>query len=98
LILSDFNKQVSDEKMAERINHLKEEVIGMFQACKNAVDKMNLVDVVQRIGIDHHFEEQIATALTSIYSTEFNSSSLHEVALRFRLLRQQGFWVSAGTV
>lgn len=67
----------------------------MFQACKNAVEKMNLVDVVQRLGVEHHFDEQITTALTSIYSTEFNSSSLHEVALRFRLLRQQGFGVSA---
>lgn len=59
----------------------------MFQACKNAVEKMNLVDVIQRLGVEHHFEEQI--------TTEFNSPSLHEVALRFRLLRQQGFGVSA---
>ncbi|OEL13008.1 (S)-beta-bisabolene synthase [Dichanthelium oligosanthes] len=81
--------------MAERINQLKEEVSGMFQASKNVVEKMNLVDVVQRLGIDHHFEEQIATTLASIHSAEFNCSSLHEVALRFRLLRQQGFWVSA---
>lgn len=88
--------QVSDETMAERIRHLREEVSGMFQDCKNVVDKTNLVDVVQRLGIDHHFEEQIATALASIHSAEFNSSSsLHEAALRFRLLRQQGFWVPA---
>jgi len=87
--------QISDEKMAERINQLKEDVSGMFQAAKNnVVETMNLVDVVQRLGIDHHFEEQIATALARIHSADFNSSSLHEVALRFRLLRQQGFWVS----
>jgi hypothetical protein len=98
-LISALSKQVSDETMAERIRHLREEVSGMFQACKNVVDKTNLVDVVQRLGIDHHFEEQIATALASIHSAEFNSSSsLHEAALRFRLLRQQGFWVPAGTV
>ncbi|KAF8701686.1 hypothetical protein HU200_033452 [Digitaria exilis] len=85
--------QISDENMAERINRLKEEVSGMFQARKSVVDKMNLVDVVQRLGIDHHFEEQIATTLANIHSSEFNCSNLHEVALRFRLLRQQGFWV-----
>nr|CAB3491949.1 unnamed protein product [Digitaria exilis] len=33
--------------------------------------------------------------MSSIHNAEFNSSSLHEVALRFRLLRQYGFWVSA---
>ncbi|CAO2201563.1 unnamed protein product [Urochloa humidicola] len=87
--------QISDEKMAERIKELKEEVNAMFQSSKNVVEKLNLVDVVQRLGIDHHFDEQIATALASIHSSDFNSSSLHEVGLRFRLLRQQGFWVSA---
>ncbi|CAO2168914.1 unnamed protein product [Urochloa humidicola] len=87
--------QISDEKMAERIKELKEEVNAMFQSTKNVVEKLNLVDVFQRLGIDHHFDEQIATALASIHSSDFSSSSLHEVALRFRLLRQQGFWVSA---
>ncbi|CAO2201450.1 unnamed protein product [Urochloa humidicola] len=87
--------QISDEKMAKRIKELKEEVNAMFQSSKNVVEKLNLVDVVQRLGIDHHFDEQIATALASIHSSDFNSSSLHEVGLRFRLLRQQGFWVSA---
>ncbi|KAK3123479.1 hypothetical protein QOZ80_8AG0631610 [Eleusine coracana subsp. coracana] len=81
--------------MTERVNQLKYEVSGMFDACKNDVEKLNLVDVVQRMGIDHHFEEQIITTLRSIHNTEFNSSSLHEVALRFRLLREQGFWVPA---
>jgi hypothetical protein len=84
--------------MAERINELKEEVSGMFQSSKNVVETMNLVDVVQRLGIDRHFKEQIAAAIDSIHSSEFNSASLHEVALRFRLLRQQGYWVSAGTI
>uniref|UniRef100_A0A0E0FPG3 Terpene synthase N-terminal domain-containing protein n=2 Tax=Oryza TaxID=4527 RepID=A0A0E0FPG3_ORYNI len=42
----------------------------------------------------HHFEEQINTTLRNIHSVEFYSSNLHEVALRFRLLRQQGYWVS----
>ncbi|ONL98160.1 terpene synthase8 [Zea mays] len=56
---------------------------------------MNLVDVVQRLGIDHHFKEQIDTALKNIQGAEFNSSDLHEVSLRFRLLRQHGLWVPA---
>jgi len=94
-----FNWQISDEKMAERINQLKEDVSGMFQAAKNnVVETMNLVDVVQRLGIDHHFEEQITTTLHSIHNADFNSGSLNEVSLRFRLLRQQGFWVPPGTI
>lgn len=87
--------QISDEKMMERVTELKVEVVGLFEACKDLVEKMNLVDVLQHLGIDHHFKEQIAAALNNIQGAEFNSSSLHEVALRFRLLRQHGFWVSA---
>jgi hypothetical protein len=75
---------------------LKGEVTGLFEACKDLVEKMNLVDVLQHLGIDYHFKEQIAEALNNIHGTEFNSSSHHQVSLRFRLLRQHEFWVSAG--
>ncbi|GJN41302.1 hypothetical protein PR202_gn00654 [Eleusine coracana subsp. coracana] len=54
---------------------------------------MNLVDAVQHLGIDHLFEDQIATVLRDI-NVEFNSFSLHDVALRFRLLREHGLWIS----
>ncbi|TVU47046.1 hypothetical protein EJB05_06624, partial [Eragrostis curvula] len=90
-----FHPTMSDEKMIESVSQLKEEVSGMFEACKNAMEKMNLVDVLQRLGIDRHFEKQITSTLSSIHSAEFDSSSLHEVSLRFRLLRQKGVWVSA---
>ncbi|RLN42001.1 hypothetical protein C2845_PM01G14960 [Panicum miliaceum] len=87
--------KVSEEKMIKRANKLKGEVCGLFEACRNVVEKLDLVDVLQRLGIDRHFQEQIATTLSSIHRDEFNSSNLHEAALRFRLLRQHGFWVPA---
>ncbi|KAG8051372.1 hypothetical protein GUJ93_ZPchr0001g30334 [Zizania palustris] len=86
------------EWMEERADELVTEVCRMFEACKDdVVAQMNLVDVLQRLGVDHRFQGEINTALTKIHRAELNdtsSSSLHEVALRFRLLRQQGFWVS----
>ncbi|KAL6648161.1 hypothetical protein ACP70R_012385 [Stipagrostis hirtigluma subsp. patula] len=86
--------QKSEEWMAERANQLKEKISGLFEACTTTVEQMNLVDTLQHLGIDHHFNKQILSMLSSIHGGEFNSTSLHEVALRFRLLRQQGFWVS----
>nr|AJP67537.1 (E, E)-farnesol/(E)-nerolidol synthase [Phyllostachys edulis] len=86
--------QRPEEWMRERSKQLKEEASGLFDACEDVVEKMNLVDALQRLGIDHHFEDKIITTLSRIQSAELNSPSLHEVALRFRLLRQQGFWVS----
>ncbi|KAL5226806.1 hypothetical protein ABZP36_015071 [Zizania latifolia] len=84
------------EWMEERADQLVTEVCRMFEACKDdVVAQMNLVDVLQRLGVDHRFQNEINTALTKIHRAEFNDTSrLHEVALRFRLLRQQGLRVS----
>lgn len=88
--------QRSEEWMRERADKLKKDVAMLFQACDDVVGKMNLVDAIQHLGINHLFEEQIDTALSDIHGSEFNSSNLHEVALRFRLLREHGLWVSPG--
>ncbi|CAL4931028.1 unnamed protein product [Urochloa decumbens] len=86
--------QKSEEWMTERANQLKEKISGMFEACTTIAEQLKLVDTLQHLSIDHHFNKQILAVLSSIHGTEFNSACLHEVALRFRLLRQQGFWVS----
>ncbi|KAF7012906.1 hypothetical protein CFC21_027052 [Triticum aestivum] len=85
---------ISQEWMKTRRDKLKKDVLLLFKTCTNNLDRMTLVDVVQRLGIEHLFEEQTATALTDIHRSEFNSSNLHDVSLRFRLLREHGLWVS----
>ncbi|VAH27234.1 unnamed protein product [Triticum turgidum subsp. durum] len=85
--------QMSEERMTERSNQLKERIIGLF-SCSTIVEQLNLVDTLQHLSVDHHFHEQIDSTLRSTHAGEFNSSSLHDVALRFRILRQQGLWVS----
>ncbi|KAG8064271.1 hypothetical protein GUJ93_ZPchr0004g38674 [Zizania palustris] len=91
--------QRSEEWMMERADQLKEEVHTLFdQTCNNDDDlvaKMQLLDAVQRLGISHLFREEMSSTLSEINASEFSSSSLHEVALRFRLLREHGFWVSS---
>ncbi|KAL6902155.1 hypothetical protein ACP4OV_005031 [Aristida adscensionis] len=93
LMIATFNKK-PEEWMTERANQLKEKISGLFEAYTTTAEQMKLVDTLQHLGIDHHFNEQILSVLSTIHGGEFNSTSLHEVALRFRLLRQQGFWVS----
>ncbi|XP_044335523.1 tau-cadinol synthase-like [Triticum aestivum] len=85
--------QMSEERMTERSNQLKEKIIGLF-SCGTIVEQLNLVDTLQHLSVDHHFHEKIDSTLRSAHAGEFNSSSLHHVVLRFRILRQQGFWVS----
>uniref|UniRef100_A0A0E0D0X2 Terpene synthase metal-binding domain-containing protein n=1 Tax=Oryza meridionalis TaxID=40149 RepID=A0A0E0D0X2_9ORYZ len=61
-----------------------------------------LVDVLERLHIDNHFRDEIATALQHVllHHEEHADSVaavdlLHLESLRFRLLRQHGFWVPA---
>ena len=82
--------------MKVRIAKLKEDICLLFNTYSNEVERMHLVDAVQRLGIEHLFGVEIDTALSDIHGSEFSGSSLHEVALRFRLLREHGLWVSPG--
>ncbi|XP_047306728.1 probable terpene synthase 2 [Impatiens glandulifera] len=64
-------------------------------------EKLNFIDVIQRLGINYHFETEIEQVLQciNIYSQRMNNDydddDLRTCALRFRLLRQQGYNVSS---
>lgn len=59
------------------------------------------IDMLQRLGISYHFENEIKSILNEIHSHRFNSlicekSNLYATALQFRLLRQHGHCVAPG--
>ncbi|KAJ1275672.1 hypothetical protein BS78_05G153800 [Paspalum vaginatum] len=87
------------EEWMERADQLKSQVRHMFDAASamSAGDTLMLVDALERLGIDDLFQEEIDKALRRVHSgdLEFGSTEeLHIVALRFRLLRQHGLFVS----
>nr|BBD88588.1 beta-caryophyllene synthase [Zanthoxylum piperitum] len=92
-----------DQEIEKRIETLKVEVEKMLSnaASKFRIDEIiTLVDELQRLGVAYHFENQIKEALQSIYINSNNDvkddhNDLYKVALCFRLLRQQGYKVSA---
>ncbi|PNX90628.1 (3S,6E)-nerolidol synthase 1, partial [Trifolium pratense] len=66
------------------------------------MESFYLIDIIQRLGIEHYFAEEIKVALEkqhlilSSNSNDFVSShTLDEVALAFRLLRQGGYHVNS---
>nr|AGV01227.1 santalene synthase mutant 12 [synthetic construct] len=80
-------------KLAEK---LKGQVKFMFGAPMEPLAKLELVDVVQRLGLNHLFETEIKEALFSIYKDGSNGwwfGHLHATSLRFRLLRQCGLFI-----
>ncbi|WVZ89395.1 hypothetical protein U9M48_035810 [Paspalum notatum var. saurae] len=98
-LLLPCHTQRSEEWMRERVDQLKSQVHHMFDAgsAMSAADTLMLVDALERLGIDNLFQEEIDKALCRVHSgdLEFGSSEeLHIVALRFRLLRQHGLFVS----
>ncbi|KAG6663416.1 probable sesquiterpene synthase [Carya illinoinensis] len=59
--------------------------------------QLNIIDVLQRLGVAYHFERHIGEALERIYASSgaiHDDNDLYNVSLHFRLLRQQGFRVS----
>ena len=64
-----------------------------------------MIDMIQRLGIEYYFEEEIKAAIQKQLMT-FTSNSycrspnyhfaLSEVALLFRLLRQEGYFIHLG--
>ena len=71
---------------------------GSSAQSMSVADTLSLVDTLERLGIDNHFHKEIDAALSRINTEkDFDSyNDLHTVVLRFCLLRQHGFWVSAG--
>ncbi|CAL1372579.1 unnamed protein product [Linum trigynum] len=61
------------------------------------VETLVMIDAVQRLGIDYHFQENIDGVLSDEFSIAAkmaaggSSHGLFEVSLNFRLMRQQGY-------
>ncbi|KAL5210024.1 hypothetical protein ABZP36_005647 [Zizania latifolia] len=94
--------------MRERVDQLKTQVRRKLQQLATSSGVANtvaLVDALERLGIDNHFHDEIAMALLHVVHCDEHecaaaasggdNSDLHVTSLRFRLLRQHGFRVSA---
>ncbi|CAA3019357.1 Bicyclogermacrene synthase [Olea europaea subsp. europaea] len=81
---------------------LKEEVKKLLAAAPDdSLYKLDLIDAIQRLRVSYHFEKEIEKSLKYIYETYHESRSkqdndLRTIALRFRLLKRQGYYVSCG--
>ncbi|KAL5978648.1 hypothetical protein ACLOJK_029765 [Asimina triloba] len=83
---------------AQRMEALKEEIRPMFHGIE-ALESMELIDDVQRLGIGHSFHKEMKEVLHTISVNDKSiagivDQDLHATALKFRLLRQHGYMIS----
>nr|QSK97105.1 terpene synthase [Curcuma wenyujin] len=82
-------------KVSIRAEELKEKINNLFRETSDILKIMDLIDAIQLLGLDYHFEKEIDAALSLISKHDAKNYELYETSLRFRLLRQHGFYVPA---
>ncbi|CAK9178932.1 unnamed protein product [Ilex paraguariensis] len=94
-LTSDYN----EEKYVRQVDKLKDDVKCLINGVMDPLAKLELIDVIQRLGLKYLFETEIKKALDIIYKDSniaWLSDDLFAIALRFRLLRQHGYNVPQG--
>ncbi|XP_022143530.1 valencene synthase-like isoform X2 [Momordica charantia] len=95
--LSSPVNTVLDDMVRKQLEEQREEVRRMLEAAEKCSEKLSLIDSIQRLGISYHFEGEINEILEHMQNDSCNlddDEDIYIVALRFRLLRQQGYSVS----
>ncbi|KAF3652741.1 5-epiaristolochene synthase [Capsicum annuum] len=95
--LSFSIENLAEQKYAQEIEPLKEQTKSMLLATgMKLVETLNLIDVIERLGIAYHFEKEINEILDRICNENSNfegdvyNEDLCTCTLQFRLLRQHG--------
>ncbi|KAK7283948.1 hypothetical protein RIF29_13698 [Crotalaria pallida] len=86
-----------EESYKEQSRVLREEVRMMLGKVANRFDQLELIDVLQRLGVAYHFNNEIMNILDNIYNMDSSSkrkNNLHATTLEYRLLRQHGYDIS----
>nr|BAI53108.1 Terpinolene [Chamaecyparis obtusa] len=93
------NHPYQGDQYAERCGKLISEVKDMFTAEKDVSQLLSLVDKIERLGIDRHFQKEIKQALDLVYSNWGECQrDLNTTALGFRILRLHKYSVSPGVL
>ncbi|XP_058194738.1 (3S,6E)-nerolidol synthase 1-like [Rhododendron vialii] len=94
------NLGFSDEFYVKHEQKVKEVRSVLRKVGENPLEGLVMIDTLQRLSIDYHFQEEIEALLQKQYmestiSNGYPEFDLYEVSTRFRLLRQEGYNVPA---
>ncbi|XP_059444040.1 (-)-germacrene D synthase-like isoform X2 [Corylus avellana] len=95
--------ETDNEKIQLQLQELKKEVRKMLMAPgEKSSEKLKFIDAIHRLGVSYHFENEIQQILQTLHDShdhedDDDDDDLYTVALRFRLLRQHGYYSSPDT-
>ncbi|KAI3959552.1 hypothetical protein MKX01_025068 [Papaver californicum] len=82
------------ETYMDKMEKRKKDVRLMLEKAETPLAKLELIDVIQRLGMGYLFEEEIkGNIYDERHIDTWKKDNLHATALSFRLLRQYGFQV-----
>ncbi|KAE8651968.1 hypothetical protein Csa_006533 [Cucumis sativus] len=98
--IQSLRSEFAEEIYMRRFNQLKGEIrVIMNTIIDDPLKQLELIDMLQRLGISYHFENEIKNVLKTIYDKSYEqehwkNNNLYATSLEFRLLRQHGFNLS----
>lgn len=96
-IQSVTSQYFEGEPYASQRNQLKDDVRIVLDQDRDPLAKLEQIDMLQRLGLSYHFEDEINNLLKGIHSSDLGKDTwkdnLHATSLKFRLLRQHQYWV-----
>ncbi|KAB1205568.1 Myrcene synthase, chloroplastic [Morella rubra] len=96
--IESLRSEYAGESCNRRIDKLKGDVRMMLDKVVDPLEQLELIDILQRLGLSYHFEDEISRILEAIYTTNdgdemCNKENLYATTLKFRLLRQHRYSV-----
>lgn len=87
------------KQYSKAVEDLKNEVMGMLLMETNTVEEtMDLINLLERLGLAYHFEFQIESKLHHLFTNYQQNDPAYDlctVGLYFRLFRQHGYQLSS---
>ncbi|KAL4595817.1 hypothetical protein ACB092_12G119100 [Castanea dentata] len=99
--IQSLRSEYVEESCTRQIKVLIEQVRMMLHKVVDPWEQLELIDVLQRLGLSYHFEAELKRVLEALYNNDhgrdtdtWKTNNLYATALKFRLLRQHGYSVS----